>query len=374
MRILVEASSIYDQHAGIGRYARHIVGEMLSSDEETDFRLLRTSDDADVDLSYFESALGHRTVRKLPLSRRNAYRIWFRLGIPFDIQLISGRADVAYSPDFTIWHTRNIPRVVTVHDLAHMTHPQFTTPGLLGFLNRVVIPQVEQAAKIAVVSKATGTDLQRLLGVRSEDIIYAPNGVDDRFLRAEPLSEHERKVLGLPQDFGLMVGTIEPRKNHENAIRAWELSELGGKVPLVILGREGWGLDRIYPILQPAIDRGTVIYRSYLEDTYLPSVMRSARMLIFPSWTEGFGLPVAEMLATGGNVVTSSAPALLEVADGHSWHAAADDPEGLADAIGLASIPPTPQQREARRNSIRERYSWVESAGKLLEEFKRLTD
>lgn len=373
MRVLVEASSAYDQYAGIGRYARNVIAGLIRNAEpDARFNIVRTKDRCDLDLSEFgESVRGIRN-RVIPLSRQNAYRLWFRLKTPIDVQWLTGRADVAYSPDFTMWRTSRTPRIVTVHDLAHMTHPELTVPGLLKFLEHVVQPEIERAQKIAVVSRATAADLARFMGVHPDRIVYAPNAVDERFHMPAPFSADELVELGFPPEFSLMLGTIEPRKNHANAIRAYERSSAVGRLPLVIAGRLGWGLKNILPIMEEAESRGIVKYVSYVPDEIVPRLMASARVLIFPSWNEGFGLPVVEMLATGGNVVTSRAPALIEVAGGHAQNADADDVDGLAEAINASLELPSLETRQARLDWVTSQYSWDTTAVSLLESFEQV--
>lgn len=368
MRVLIEASSAYDQYAGIGRYARNVISAMIKhANDDLDFRMLRTRDRIDVDISEFEQDVTDVPKRVLPLSRQNAYRLWFRLNLPLDIQWAAGRADAIYSPDFTTWHTSGIRRMVTVHDLVHLSHPEHTVPGLLNFLDRVVEPQIQKATKVAVVSRATERDLIHHYGVGQESIIYAPNAVDARFHLPEPLAREQLLELGYPEEFSLMVGTIEPRKNHINALKAYSQSEAAQKIPLLIAGRYGWGLETVVPAIEHAESQGIARYLDFIPDSLLPRLMASARMLVFPSWNEGFGLPVAEMLATGGNVVISRAPALLEVAGDQGYSADAGDVDGLAQAINEALERPGPDTRTLRSQWIRSRYSWENTAWSVLE-------
>lgn len=373
MRVLVEASSAYDQYAGIGRYARNVVaGLVRNATPETRFSLIRTRDRCDLDLSGFDETVRGIPNHVIPLSRQNAYRLWFRLKAPIDVQWFAGRTDVAYSPDFTMWRTSGVPRIVTVHDLAHLTHPNLTVPGLQRFLEHVVRPEIERAEKIAVVSHATAADLLRFMDVQADRIVYAPNAVDERFHMPSPLTAEELSRLGFPPEFSLMLGTIEPRKNHINAIRAYGQSSAAGSLPLVIAGRLGWGLENILPAIEDAEDRGIVKYVSYVPDDIVPRLMASARMLVFPSWNEGFGLPVVEMLATGGNVVTSRAPALMEVSGGHAECAESDDIDGLTEAINASLELPSRETRQSRLDWVTAQYSWDKTARSLLQSFEQV--
>lgn len=373
MKTLVEASAAFDQTAGIGRYARNIVSRLIdaSADEES-WTLLHApaggSGEALIDIP-----MSHRVRRVvLPFSRRNANRLWFRARIPLDIRLFDRGAQVVYSPDFTAPPMVGVPRMVTVHDLAFLTHPDHTTDALRRYLENVVPRQVEAAKKVAVVSNATGDDVRRLLGTPEEKIVVARNGVDSRFYRARPLAQDARRRLGLPERYMLMVGTIEPRKNHVNALRAFERSGVGKHLPLVISGRPGWGYEQALAELKRLAGTGLVMPLTYVPDADLPSLYAGATALLYPSWTEGFGLPVAEALAAGIPVVTGTAPALREVGGDEALYAEPDDVDGLAERIRcVADLNTTDADRERRREWTRQ-FSWDSSTSIVLESLRAM--
>lgn len=373
MRTLIEASAAFYQGAGIGRYSRNIITRLINQPGDDSWTLMRVPERWRHDPGYLARPASRNVkVLTLPTTRRNADRLWFRLNVPLDARLLGARADVVYSPDFTAPPMWGVPRMITVHDLAFLTHPEHTTDALRTYLEKVVPRQVERADKIAVVSNATKADVVRLLGVPEQRIVVARNAVDERFYRARPLGEHERQRLGIPERYLLMVGTVEPRKNHINALKALEMSGVGPDVPLVIAGRPGWGYEPAMALAEEMYGRGLVRLPQYVPDVDLPGLIAGATAMLYPSWTEGFGLPVAEALATGIPVITGTAPALREVGGPYARYADPADVEGIAahirDVVADAS---SDEERHLRREWTRQ-FSWDSSTSIVLRNLREI--
>ena len=314
------------------------------------------------------AALGENArvaVRRLPFSRRRADQLWFRARVGLPVQLWSGGADVVYSPDFTAPPAGRAPRLATIHDLAYLRCPEHVPPALRRYLSAVVPRQVAGLARVITVSETTRVDLIERLGVPEGRITVVPNGVEDRFFAARPPDAAMRARLGLPARYLLIVGTVEPRKNHANLFRAMTmLPQLD--LPLVVAGRRGWGAEPIVADAAGLRAAGRVIELEYVPDRDLPALYAGAEATIYPSWYEGFGLPVLESLAAGVPTVIGSAPALVEVADGAAMVADPGDPEAIADAIlrALSTGQAGDAARAARRAAAR-RYRW-DDAGRTL--------
>jgi glycosyltransferase involved in cell wall biosynthesis len=370
-RLAVDHSAAFNQGAGIGRYARNILP-----------RATDHLDGATITLWYAPSQPGPAPfgseatssfddqetprVRRGPLSRRRMDQLWFRARVPLPFRALAGASDLIYSPDFTAppdWHT---PRIVTVHDLAFLVCPERAPAPLRTYLSAVVPRQVASAAHVTAVSQATRSDLIDRLGVDPARISVVPNGVDERFFAGRPLDAATRQTLGLPASYLLTVGTLEPRKNHLTLFAAFAL--LGDRldVPLVVAGRPGWEYEPILRAAAPLRARGRVILLDYVPDDLLPGLYAGAAAVVYPSWYEGFGLPVLEGLAAGVPVVAGDVPALHEVAGDAAVFAPPASVEALADAIdrALASDQRTEHARRRRQSRAR-RYSWGD-AGRIL--------
>jgi alpha-1,3-rhamnosyl/mannosyltransferase len=127
-----------------------------------------------------------------------------------------------------------------------------------------------------------------------------------------------KKRLGLPENFILFVGTLEPRKNLQGLLLAYKLlsTELKSQYPLVLSGKKGWLLEEIEKTLQPMLDSGEVIWLGYLNSKDLPALYSSATAFTYVSHFEGFGMPIAEAMACGTAVIASDNTAMKEASGG----------------------------------------------------------
>ncbi|MCU1719249.1 glycosyltransferase family 4 protein [Pseudomonas sp. 5P_3.1_Bac2] len=229
------------------------------------------------------------------------------------------------------------PMVMTLHDLTHVHYPETQPADRLREIEKRVEPALARAQVILTDSQFIADEAQRYYGIAPERLRVAPLGYAERF---RPYSATEQASvcaeLGIaPGQYLLCVGTLEPRKNLPLALDAYaQLPEaVRQRYPLLIAGMAGWGPQALQGRLGTAVSSGQVRLLGYLDDQRLAQVLAGARMLLFPSLYEGFGLPVLEAMAAGVPVVLSATASLPEVAGTAGTYCPAEAPQQWSTAI-----------------------------------------
>lgn len=335
MRIAIDYTPAIAQRAGIGRYTRDLVDALARVDATDQFTLFSAEPPAP-DRGFPDAV--NMTPRVFGVGNRRMTIFWQRLRVPVPAELFMGNADLVHGPDFILPPVRRARRVVTVHDLAFLTHPECALPKLVAYLSRVVPRSLAAADAIISVSERTAEDLRRLLGVPREKITVIPLGVDPGFLAEvdEQTVAAVRRKYELTGPVALAVGTIEPRKNYEGLIAAFEQARRSPDGPrtLVVAGRKGWLYDGVFAAVEQRGLSEHVRFLDYIPDSELAALYAAADVLAMPSLYEGFGIPLLEAMASGTPVVCSDAGSLPEVAG----EAALVVPVGDVDALSQALV------------------------------------
>lgn len=231
---------------------------------------------------------------------------------------LHSRVDLFHAADYRIPRLRQLPVVATLHDAIPIMAPHWVNPRLRRLKNLLLRRTAAWADQVTALSAAMVPDLVRYLGVREETITVVPPGVDQRFF--EPTDpQRVRQVLeryDLRSGYVLTVGTVQPRKNFARLIRAHRALPLTlrREHPLVIVGKAGWRIEDTLHEIASMEANGDGRWLRFVPQQDLYCLYRGARVFVFPSLYEGFGLPVLEAFASGLPVVTSSTSALPEAA------------------------------------------------------------
>ena len=230
---------------------------------------------------------------------------------------------------------------------------------------------IDRARLVVAVSETTRRDLMTRYGVRPHRIRVVPNAVSSEFHERDGAEELAavRGRLRLPEEFLLSVGTIHPRKNLGGLARAAALSarQLGRTLPVVHVGREGWLCERVFSDVEAAGPPG-IRFVGQTSDATLRALYRQASALVYPSFAEGFGLPILEAFACGAPVVTSNGSGMLEAAGDAAEMVDPHDPDAIA--AGIARVVRDADRRaelvERGRRRL-EGFSWSRSARQMLD-------
>jgi glycosyltransferase involved in cell wall biosynthesis len=230
--------------------------------------------------------------------------------------------------------------VFFVHDLIPIEFPEFNRAREPARHTARLETVSAHARQVLVNSEATRSALERYLGERKlhvPPVSVLPLGVEQRFTQAEGLETVKPSI-----PYFVVLGTIEPRKNHQLLLQLWRrwIETEGPIIPrLVVVGRRGWENETVFNLLDrsPMLS-GHVAECSDLSDQQVGALLRGARALLCPSFAEGYSLPVVEALALGTPVIASALPVHREVGgqcaeyldplDGGAWLRALKDYAG----------------------------------------------
>lgn len=293
-------------------------------------------------------------------------------------EIEAGEKALPGDPDIVVASSFHAPRVGTaqliyvVHDMVFWTHPDFATDATRLVCQRELGQALGRAAAFVFVSEATCRDFERIFPgwlARSGRSSAIAGGAS----RWAPNPAPTAPALHAPW---LMVGSVEPRKNHAGALQAYEAycEHSTDPRPLHIIGGRGWNSEGIHRQIEKLTRRGLPVrYRGYLDDRELRTAYREAFALLQPSWHEGFGLPVLEAFSQARPVIASDRGSLPDVSGGAAVHVPPDEPRAWAEAMRQLDRDPTRWSRLAAAGQQRAGdFTWEKTAKTVLDLAKSL--
>jgi len=375
MRIAIDYTAAIRQGAGIGQYVRSLVDAMLAQDTSNSYILLASG--RPTQQRAFPVADNVRA-RSIFIPDRYLNILWYRWRLPLYATFFSGQVDIYHGPDFALPPLNGkLRKVVTVHDLAFLEHPEYAVPSLAAYLKKIVPEAVASADVVAAVSQVTGQSLIKHFKTPPEKITVIPNGVGPHFRRiTDPvILGATRHKYGLKHPFVLGVGTLEPRKNHIGLIKAFAQAQKKKKGPvmLVLVGGKGWLYEETRQVVEELRLENKVRFLGRVSDLELITLYSMADVFAFPSFFEGFGIPPLEAMACGAPVITSNTSSLPEVVGDAALLVDPYDVSALGHAI-MRLLEDEQLQAELRQKGYQrvQHYTWSESASKMLAVYQKL--
>lgn len=374
MRIGIDYTAAVRQSGGIGRYTRNLIQALAEQDSRHQYTLFVAGGLGEKDR--LRPWPANFRLRSVPISDRWMHILWQRLRLPVPIQAITGPLDLFHSPDFVLPPTGRAPAILTVHDLSFLRVPQYFVQGFREYLESAVSRAVQRARNILVDSESTRRDLIELMSIESERVSVLYPGVEARFQSVRESAElaKVRSRYKLPKRFILGLSTLQPRKNFDGLIRAFRSlladreDTLGiGDLHLVIVGGKGWMYEETMALVEGYGLGQRIHFPGFANDGDLPAIYSLAEVFAFPSWYEGFGLPVLEAMACGVPVVAADNSSLPEVVGDAGLMVDAADTDALAEALAQLLTDQLLRARLVRSGYQQaQRFSWEEAAQQLL--------
>lgn len=291
-----------------------------------------------------------------------------------DRELRSGKYDFYHEPNYFA-RPCDLPTIVTVCDLSALLHPQWHPADRVRRHEQLFRWLVPSGAHFLTISEYVSREMETVLGVSRSRIQVTCCGVRDH-LKPQPRSAIAAGLarLGLPADYFLHVGTIEPRKNLGLLMKAWgDLpQEIRSRHPLVLVGGLGWKESGVLELMNRLKPQG-LIHLGYLADEDLPILYGGALALVYPSHYEGFGMPPVEMLACGGVVLAAPAGAVREVASPAAHIIESSDPADWREAmVRVATDRDWHRHLASKAIETASRHTWKRCAESTLAGYQTL--
>lgn len=349
MKIAIDMQATAGQATGFGRYVSQITKSL---------KLV-----APPDISFLE-------INKVKKNLRTPTRIiWDQIGLPLTAAV--KHPDLLFVPAFSaplIWPGKMI---VTCHDLIGSLFPENFSRSAKLYWHDLLPYSLKRADQIITISESTKKDIIRLTGISEVKIAVIPLATDEIFKPCEDLQlvDKVKKTFQLNKPYCLAVGTIEPRKNLPFLVEAFAHAK-SADYDLVIVGKKGWDMGKLYQTIQQSHLRDRVKILEYVPESDLPILYSAATALLFPSLYEGFGLPILEAMACGTPVIASTASSIPEV--GGEAILYADPKDSLAWSDNISQI----LNDRTKRQNLRalglkraQQFSWERTARATLKLF-----
>ena len=331
MRIGIDGLPLTYVLTGIGHYTNELAQHLALGTGADDIEIISPRAFQPTVNSHKERPANLRLARARvgPLTGR-----WWSIGLPRYLRRHS--LDVFHGTNFEVPLQKICPTVLTIHDLSMWLHADKQEKKLVRRAHRRVPLMARAATRIITPTESVRQEVHQYLKIPLDTIVAVPEAARDCF---RPLALAQtieiRNRLGVREDFLLFVGTIEPRKNLATLLRAFEevLRIRRQPLQLVIAGRKGWLVDRLFDSLKRSPVAEHILLTGYLTDQDLCALYSCCAAFVYPSICEGFGLPPLEAMACGAPVIASRIPSIEEVTGSAAHLFTLDNAGALSSAI-----------------------------------------
>jgi glycosyltransferase involved in cell wall biosynthesis len=356
MKLALNASFKDRPDTGSGQYLLHLARELARPAHS-------------VELQLFE-----------PPSQSNLAKLRFeQIGFPNAAH--NAGVDLAHVPYFGPALFPRVPTVVTIHDLIPIVLPAYRSSLKVRAYTQLASFAARRAQAIIADSVASQRDIVRLLGIPEDKVHVIYLASDECY---QPVTEPTqlnavRARYGLPEQFVLYLGGFDQRKNVPNLLHAYTkvAKGMGPDCVLIIAGRPPSETSPLFPDVQQLVKdldlADSVDFIGEVDEQDKPALYTLAKCFAWPSWYEGFGLPVLEAMACGTPVVAGNCGSLPEIVGDAGFLVEPADTNRMAGAI-IASVIDEPLRREHRAKGLAQaaKFSWQKCAAETVEVYRRV--
>ena len=375
IQVAFNGSALLSPLTGVGQYSKCLAEQLVAANQ--------------AELHFFYAAIWSQDIRTGPIREIGAIKQFIKNFVPqpyrvsravqqwrFNLGIKRIRPHLYHEPNFLPFQFDG-PTVITAHDLSWIRFPETHPSERVAVMNELFPRSLAAASHILTDAEFVRQEIIEEFGVAPTRITAVPLGARPIFRPrsadecAAALLEHGLRYRG----YILCVGTLEPRKNLELAIRAYAglPPAVRRQYPLVTVGMRGWLTSGLESVMQPLVSSGELRPLGYTSDETLAALYASALTLVYPSLYEGFGLPPLEAMASGTPVIVSDRSTLPEVVGDAGVIIDARDEVALRDALRrFADDSAFWHDRAAASLQRASGFSWQRCAEQTLDVYRRV--
>ncbi len=360
MRFSIDAHAIGRHLTGNEVYVRSLLEGFASLDKKSEF------------IAYTSVRGAEECVPGRIRTRRVSENPFVRLGLDLPLCVRKDAPDLLHV-QYTAPLYCSAPVVVSIHDVSYLEHPEFFPMARRVQLRISVERTVRRAAKILTLSEFSRQGIARSYGLDPEKVAVVPAACSEIF---KPVSRSVAKAFvegrfQVAHPFILCVGDLQPRKNPLGLIRAFE--ELVGNYPelphhLVMVGKDTWYAPKVHQAAEHSPFGNRIHFTGYVDDAELLQIYNACDIFVFPSYYEGFGIPILEAMACGRAVACANTSAMPEVAGSAAVlfnpHSTGEMMTSMRDLLRNAELRAR-KERMGQQNAAR--FSWKGTARQTLD-------
>ena len=333
MKLAFDAKRLFNNHTGLGNYSRSLVRNLQDLFPTIDYHLFTPEKKQSSSTAYFFEAQKFHVQE----SKARIKDYWRSFSIVKDLQ--KAGINIYHGLSNELPHNINnsgIKSVVTIHDLIFKIYPETYSIGERLIYDRKFRYACQQADKIVAISENTKQDSIKLYEIAAEkiEVIYQSCNPIFYTLRSKEDNAQVQQKYNLPKQYFLYVGSVEARKNLKLIIEAYKIKGAEISIPVVIIGNGGnYKTECKKLIALYGLESSFVWLENLGDNLHLQSIYQLATALIYPSFYEGFGLPIAEALLSKTPVIAANTSSLREAGGENSLYINPENATELAEAM-----------------------------------------
>lgn len=372
MTVGIDISALTIKRTGVGNYSLSVLESLLSLDKKNNYVLFAF-------VFSGESFIRESSLVKFPNVKLKIYRthrgflrrLWHF--IPFiSADYFYKGIDFLHLSDIFYLPTRRIPTLATIYDLTPSLFPYYHYQRNIEFHNRRNEFITKHSRLVITLSQNSKKDINNVLGIPTSKIRVVPGAISEKYypIKNRTLIQKVLKKYHLKKrQYFLFIGTIEPRKNIEGILHAYAKirNQLKSPFKVVIIGEKAWGWKNLQKNIRKLNLEKEILVTGYVPDADVVPIINGAKIFIYPSFYEGFGLPVLEAMACGIPVISSNTSSLPEVIGDSGFMVHPNDHDKLASYMLQITYDAKLHAELSKKALERAKlFSWKSSAKKTL--------